>query len=523
MTALPPRAEWWRHGAETVWLPTADEMAEMDRRATESGAIPERALIECAGREVARLVQARWPEGTIVALAGSGHNGADALVALRCLRAWGRPVRAVRCGSSVPEPDVLAGWEIGLEEPGEVGAALASASVALDGILGTGVRGAPREAQARIIETADASGVPIVAVDAPSGVDPTTGEVPGASVRAALTVALGWPKVGLLRFPARRHCGDLVAVEIGFPPADPRPGARAITAAWVRSAMLPGRSADAHKGRAGYLALVAGQEGMAGAAVLAARAAVRGGAGIVRVLSDPANREILQSAVPEVLFVGWDDAGAVDESVAWAHAVALGPGLGRGPGRRRLVERILEVREGRAALLDADALNLWEGEADALAGRLGGNALVTPHPGELARLLETSVGEIVSDPPSRAREAARRLGCAVLLKGAPSLVAVEGEALRVATEVTPAFATGGVGDVLTGLAGAYLAGGAAPADAAAAALLVSGLAAAAAPEPVGHAASDLPERIPGVRREVGAPFASRWGGVLFASPAPPEG
>lgn len=522
MTPLPPRDEWWRHAAETVWLPTADEMAELDRRATGSGAIPERALIECAGREVARLVQASWPEGPVVALAGSGHNGADALVALRCLRAWGRPVRAVRCGGSAPQPDVLRGWEIELEAPEATESDLAGASVALDGILGTGVRGAPREAQARIIETANRSGVPIVAVDGPSGADPTTGAVPGACVRASLSVCLGWPKLGLLRFPARRYCGDLVAVEIGFPPAHPRPGARAITAAWVRSAMLPGRGADAHKGKAGYLTLVAGQAGMAGAAVLAGRAAVRGGAGIVRIVSDPANREILQSTVPEALFVPWDDPEAVAESVEWAHAVALGPGLGRGEDRGHLAEEVLERRGARPAVLDADALNLWAGRADALAERLRGPALFTPHPGELARLLDASVEGIIDDPPGRARDAAGRFGCAVLLKGAPSIVAVEGEPLRVATAATPAFATGGVGDVLTGLSGAYLAAGAAPADAGAAGLLISGLAAAAAPEPVGHAASDLPERIPEARREVEARFASTWAGVLFAAPAPPE-
>lgn len=521
MTGLPPSAEWWRHAAETVWLSTADEMAELDRRATSSGAIPERALIESAGREVARLVQARWPAGPVVALAGSGHNGADALVALRCLKAWGRPVRAVACGTGPPEPDVLAGWDIPLEETGDLPEALERAAVLIDGILGTGVAGPARAPQAAAIRKANVSGLPIVAVDGPSGADFTTGGVPGECVRAALTVSLGWPKLGLLRHPARGLCGDIVAVEIGFPPPEAPLGARAITAPWVRRAMLRPRPLDAHKGKAGYLALVAGQAGMAGAAVLAARAAVRGGAGIVRVVSDPRNREILQSSVPEALFIPWDEAAAVRESVAWCHAVALGPGLGRGPERRALAERVLAEREGRPALVDADGLNLWAGETEELARLLGGHALLTPHPGELARLLEVSVSDVLADPPARAREAADRLRCTVLLKGSPSLVAREGEPLRVSTTHTPALATGGTGDVLTGLAGAYLAAGAEPADAGAAALFLSGLAAASAPAAIGHAASDLPDRIPAFRRLVEAPFASTWGGVLFASPAEP--
>lgn len=516
---FPPISEWWRYGAKTVWLPTGEEMADWDRQATSSGCIPERGLVESAGREIAHLVQARWPRGPVVAIAGSGHNGADALVALRCLSALGRPVRAVQAASRPPHPDVLQGWPIALEPIEVLEEAICDAAVLLDGILGTGISGVPREPQSGIIRAVNAADAPTVAVDGPSGVDFSTGAVPGDCVDAALTVSLGWPKLGLLRYPARSHCGDLLAVEIGFPPPAEQPGARAITAAWVREEMLPARAPDAHKGKSGYLTLIVGQAGMAGAAVLAARAAVRGGAGIVRVVSDPANREILQSSVPEALFVSWDDSRAVTESVEWCHAVAMGPGLGRSAERRTLVEGVLKSRGERPVLLDADALSLWAGEVETLTGLLGGEALLTPHPGELASLLSTSVPEVVANPTSWARDAASRLGCTVVLKGAPSVVAQAGIPLRVSTVTTAALATGGTGDVLTGLAGAYLAAGAPPADAAAAALLISGLAAAAAPEAVGHSASDLPERIPAFRRQVEAPFSPAWGGVVFASPA----
>lgn len=428
-------------------------------------------------------------------------------------------MRALRSADRPPHPDVLQGWDILLEEPDTIGSLLSEAAVLIDGVLGTGISGPPREPQAGVIRAVNATDVPTVAVDGPSGVDFTTGHIPGDCVKATLTVALGWPKLGLLRYPARSFCGDLVAVEIGFPPPEQPLGARAITASWVREKMLRSRAPDAHKGRSGYLTIVAGQAGMAGAAVLAARSAVRGGAGIVRVMSDPANREILQSSVPEALFVSWDDARAVRESVEWCHAVAVGPGLGRGAERRTLVEELLQGLGEKPVLLDADALSLWSGEAEELARLLGVGALLTPHPGELARLLGTTVPDVLADPMTRAREAASLFGCTVLLKGSPSVVALAGMPLRVSTLTTPALATGGTGDVLTGLAGAYLAAGASPPDAAAAALLISGLAAAAAPEAVGHSAADLPDRIPAVRRQVEALFPSTWGGVLFASPA----
>ncbi|MFQ5690244.1 MAG: NAD(P)H-hydrate dehydratase [Gemmatimonadota bacterium] len=533
MTGFPPVEDWWRLASAAVWLPTSREMAALDRKAVSSGAICERALIENAGREVAKLLHARWPEGPVLALAGSGHNGADALVALRCLHAWGRRVRAVRCGSRAPAPDVLAGWDLSLEDPGSLSEHLSDSAVVIDGLLGTGLEAAPREPTAALISQVNASGLPIVAVDGPSGADFTTGRVPGACVRASLTVSLGWPNLGLLQFPARRYCGDLLAVEIGFPPDRDEAGseeirgapaaARAITARWVAESMLPRRTSEAHKGRAGYLTLVAGQEGMAGAAVLASRAAVRGGVGILRVVSDPANREILQGAVPEAIFVPWDDSSAVAESVAWAHAVVAGPGMGRGPARRALVERILECRGARPALLDADALNAWEGAPEELAKAVGGKALLTPHPGELARLIESPIQSIQADRTAAARQAAVNLGCTVLLKGAPSLVAEEGHILRVATVLTPALAAGGTGDVLSGLAGAYLAAGSSPLDAASAALLISGLAALSAPGAIGHSSADLPESIPRVRAELDRLVQRPSISVLFASPCEVDG
>lgn len=506
--------EAWAAAAETVWLPTAEEMGDLDREAVASGVTTERTLIEAAGREVARRVQAHWPDGPVVAVAGRGHNGADALVALRTLRAWGRDVRAVLASARPPDPDVLIGCDIPLRTPDDLAEACVGASVILDGVLGTGVKGAPREPQASLIQTLNRFDVPVAAVDGPSGADFSTGAVAGECVRASLTVSLGWPNVGLLRHPAREYCGRIECVEIGFPPPSAPFGARAITGRWVARTLID-REATAHKGRAGYLVLLAGQSGMAGAAVLGARAALRGGVGILKVVGDPANREIVQRSCPGAIYVSWeshhDMAGAVD----WSGALAVGPGLGRSD-RRELVEQVLGSRGSRPVVVDADGLSVFADDMDRLAGLLRTSDVVTPHPGELAVLTGSPLEEILADPPAAASAAAEALGCAVLLKGAPSWIAETGQPLRVSTTGGPAVASGGTGDVVTGLIGAYLAAGMSGADAAAAALWLTGVAAGSSPEPAGHLASDIPDRLPGVRARL-AKMGPPHGPVLFVS------
>jgi NAD(P)H-hydrate epimerase len=318
--------------------------------------------------------------------------------------------------------------------------------------------------------------------------------------------------------------GRIEAVEIGFPPIEARGdasrGARVITARWVRD-MLRARPADAHKGTSGYLLLAAGTRGMAGAAVLAGRAAYRAGAGIVRVLGDPANREIIQQAVPGAVFESWDEGGDADanrdvaDGTAWAHALAIGPGLGGEPAARALVERLLGERGDRPVVLDADGLNAFAGRPDALAALVGPSDVLTPHPGELARLVDGQIPDVKADPAGAARAAADRFGCVVVLKGTPTLVAVPGEPLRLAVTGGPAMAVGGTGDVLTGAIGAGLAGGAGAADAATVALLLTGLAAEFARRgDVGLVAEDIPDAIPAAREEV-ATLGPRPTGALF--------
>jgi len=523
------RHEAWQECGTEIWAPSASEMAAVDREAVERGLTSERSLIEAAGRELAHRVAGSWPEGPVCALVGSGHNGADTMVALRTLAAWGRDVRAVQGGSRPPKPEVRAGWPIEFETPASFAAASPTGGVLIDGLLGTGASGAPRPPQAALIERANSLGLPIVAADLPSGVDATTGAVPGACIRADLTVCFGWPKLGLLRYPARGFAGKIEAVEIGFPPLGAPLGARVITGRWVRDLLRP-RRPDGHKGTSGYLLLAAGSRGMAGAAVLASRSAYRTGAGIVRVLGDPDNRDIVQRAVPGAVYVPWKvadeeaDAGGVAEQVAWAHALAIGPGLGRAPDRRALLDELLELRGGRPVVIDADGLNLYAAQPAALADRLVPADVITPHPGEFERLLGRPTSD---DPPSDARAAAERFGCVVVLKGNPTVAASPAGAVRVAVTGGPALAVGGTGDVLTGAVGAALAAGYEALDAATIALLLTGLAAGRTGfGDVGMVAEDIPEAIPEVRDAVEALGSMPAGAVRFvmsAGPRLPEG
>lgn len=508
---MTDKSETWDRSAVEVWATTGPEMAEIDRRATASGAVQERTLIEAAGREIAGRVSSQFPFGPVCVLVGSGHNGADGVSAGRTLVSWGRQVRFVQAGRRSPLPDASSGWPIVLEPADSFLSHPPTEGIVLDGILGTGASGAPRPDQTTLIEAANQLDLPIVSIDGPSGADMTSGAVDGACIRARLTLCLGWPKVGLLREPARSRCGRIEALEIGFPPIDPVPDARLITARWVRTMLQP-READAHKGTSGYVLLAAGDRGMAGASILAARAAYRAGAGIVRVVGHADNREIIQTGVPGAVFEPWG--GDLSAAVSWAHALTIGPGMGRGEGRRELVESLLSNRGSRPAIVDADGLNAFEGELETLSTLLSESDVITPHAGEMARLSGRQIPEIVANPSLVARQVAEGLGCTVVLKGAPTIVVSPDGPVRIATTGGPALAVGGTGDVLSGVIGALLAAGYPAADAASIALLLAG---SVAPTDVGLVAEDIPDRLPQTRRAVDSLGPRTPGSLIFVS------
>jgi NAD(P)H-hydrate epimerase len=414
--------------------------------------------MESAGRAIAMVVQHLYPTGRVVGAVGSGHNGGDAYIALRSLHSWGRDVVAVQAGSQAPDNSLTHRWDVPLRSADSAELAFGSADVILDGILGTGTNGAPSEKATRLIEAMNAANAVRVAVDGPSGIDFSSGIIPGACFNADLTVTLGYPKTGLLFQPGRSHCGRIVACEIGFQPvANEDVSAFVLTPDWARE-LRPGRAPEAHKGDAGYLLIAAGRSGMSGAAVLAARGALAMGAGIVRIASDADNRTICQTTVPEAIFVDIDDDEEMEEAAQWAHAVVVGPGLGRDKLAQQRFGRVLTSTGSLPVLIDADGLNLFAGRAGVLTEMARNRPVaITPHPGEMARLVDQSIDAIRSDPVAVAARAAEQLRCAVLLKGAPSVIALSHEPVLVSSATSSAAASGGSGDVLSGACGAMLA------------------------------------------------------------------
>lgn len=505
------------YGAHSVPAVTAEEAAAMDRSAREGGGVPERVLMENAGRAAAAVLQRLFPRGRVAVVAGSGNNGGDALVVARVLHGWGREVSIVSVGSRAPDAALLHGHPLTIEPAASLESALLGADIVVDGVLGTGLAGPARGAAAEAIELMGRAGRPVLALDLPSGLHGSSPRVEGPAVRAAATVSFGWPKVGLMMQPARTHCGRMIVVEIGFPPAG-AVAAELITPLLAAN-RLPARAPDAHKGTSGRLLILAGREGMAGAAALAGLAARRAGAGLVRLASVPENRVILQGLIPEATFVARGALSADDG--AMAHALVAGPGMGADDQASAVLDHALELTGEGPVLLDADAVTIFAGREGALRRLATSRPIViTPHAGEMARLLGRPAEQIAADPLSAAREAAAAFGCIVLLKGQPSVIAAPDEPVLINTAGSSDTASAGMGDQLAGVIGALLAAGVAARDAAAAGLFFSSRAAdlcvlgrSLGPRDVANA---LPRAFahPGARRSpLGLPF------VTFDQPA----
>jgi NAD(P)H-hydrate epimerase len=449
MPTRPDAAPTPFHARGRIPVLTADEMRAWDRHAIDQAGVPERALMENAGRAVAAVIQRLHPEGRVLVACGSGNNGGDGLVAARTLRAWGRDARVLAAGSRPPDGSLAHGWELEMVEIGDLDSAVASADVLVDALLGTGSTGAPRDPYDRVIRALNAAGRPIVAVDGPSGIDFTTGAAAGEVVHADVTVTFGAPKRGLLLFPGRQHAGRILCVEIGFdPPVEA--GAELITHGWAMD-HLPSVAPNAHKGQLGRVVIVAGRAGMAGASVLAGMGVLRAGAGMAVLVAPEANRAILQTAVPEALY---EDRASVDDDVfARADAIVAGPGMGTDAEALALLRKLASAADC-PLLFDADATTLLS-ENPELRDEIRQPLLLTPHPGEAGRLLGRSAADVTADPFAAAAELAEKYDCAVLLKGAPSLVAAGREPTLVSVGGHSGIATGGMGDTLSGVTGAF--------------------------------------------------------------------
>lgn len=484
-----------------------DELGASDRYAINECEIPGIDLMERAGAALARVAEATLPAGPIAVLCGTGNNGGDGFIAARLLRERGRDIRVVltREASAARGDAALALRRLGPDAVvgiDRLQEALRGATGAIDALLGTGAVGAPQGSVAEAIEALHAAGLPVVACDLPTGIDAATGEVPGPAIHATATVTFHRPSPGHRIHPAKAHVGALHTVDIGIPAGAtiaPRHGA-------IRDAVveaLPARGPASHKYAAGAVVVIAGSPQYPGAAVLAVRGAQRAGAGYVTAVVGAPAVELVRQHSPEAIVRPWPAAGAdpalVELLERRADAVVLGPGMS-GPEAEPLIADALAAE--RPTVLDADGLAPFAGAPERL--RRTAPLILTPHAGELGRLLGRDAREISAHRLASVREAAQCTGAIVVLKGDDTLIAAPDGRVIVNDLAAPALATAGTGDVLAGAIGALLAAGAEPLVAAAGGVRLHAHAGRAAAAAIGSTdgvvAFDVAEHLPAARR-----------------------
>ena len=514
---------------------TSKQMKELDRKAIADFGIAGDVLMDRAGHGVAETVQflariAGCDNPLIQLIAGRGNNGGDAFVAARYLKERGYEVEVwlaaeagAATGDALKHLSKLKAAKITLHElptkgewDDEASASDLSGCILVDGILGTGLSGPARGPAAGAISyiNALASRNLVVAIDVPSGLNSDTGKAEGDVVVADITATMGLPKRGLLEPEAIEYVGTVEVVDIGLPPEltdRAQSDMEMITAADLRE-ILGRRPRNAHKGMFGHVLIIGGAPGYAGAVALAAEAAARSGAGLVTVLVPATVAPVVAGMIPEAMVHGGaqTEAGslAADCLAKWGRrlgdfsAVLMGPGMTTHEDTRVLVEQVLA--ESRApVIVDADALNVCAGRLDILQ-KASGPIVLTPHPGEMARLMGSQVQDIQSDRFNAARRVAEQTSAVTVLKGAGTVVAAKGRLLNVNLTGNPGMASGGMGDVLSGLIAGLAAQGVAPFDAARAGVYLHGRAGdnvAWRTSQAGMIAGDVLDELPSVFRE----------------------
>jgi ADP-dependent NAD(P)H-hydrate dehydratase / NAD(P)H-hydrate epimerase len=494
-----------------VWLSPlydAEGMQAIDRWAIEDVGVPSLELMEAAGRAVAEAVGELAPGGPVRVVCGKGNNAGDGLVAARYLAEAGFEVEALLLW---PADELSGDAAVNLERfaaeqtGGDLGSRLAGSGVVVDAIFGTGFAGEPREPALGAIAAIGACGAPVVACDVASGIDASSGEVAGAAVEADLTVSFHAAKVGHRVAPGKWHTGELRVAPIGIPDGAPaEPVAGTIDAAVL--GLAPRRGARSTKFSSGQVTIAGGSRGLTGAVQMSSLAAIRAGAGYATVAVPADLEQIFEQGRPEVMSVGCPGGDGclapgstklLLRAFERAAAGVLGPGLGRDPGSVELARDVLGSI-GSPLVLDADGLNAFAGELDRIAVREAPTVL-TPHAGELGRLLGRTSEQAAEHRLAAAKEAARAAGAVVVLKGDDTIV-TDGERVAVNTLSAPALATAGTGDVLSGIVAALLARGLEPFAAACAAVLAHARAGRDAAERIGTAesvvAGDVIDSIP---------------------------
>lgn len=504
---------------------TAAEMQAMDHDTIEAFGIPGRVLMENAGRGATycflKRIYAMGP-GRVGVVAGRGNNGGDGFVMARYLAERGIEVEIFLLsaqervqGDAAANLRLLPTLNVPVIQIPDAQAFEAQKRHMqhirywIDGIFGTGLNSDVRGYFKAVIEFINSTGRPVFAVDIPSGLHADTGQVGGVCIQAAATATFGYAKVGHLVHPGAGFCGSVDIIDIGIPSliAQAVPERQSmITGPMVRD-LLPQRPADTHKGHTGHVLVVAASTGKTGAAVMTSMSALRAGAGLVTLGIPESLNAILETHVIEAMTLPLPDDGrgtltaeafdTIDLEMAKKSCLALGPGIGTAPGTRRLVHRL--VNESKLPMvIDADGLNNLVGHLDLLASRQAPTVL-TPHPGEMARLLQTGPADIQKDRLSAARSLARQTNACVILKGARTLVSDPAGHVWINTTGNAGMASGGMGDVLTGaVAGCLAQEGSAPPQAALVAVFLHGLAAdiLSADRPHGYLAAEVMDALP---------------------------
>ena len=509
---------------------TAEQMREADRRTIDELGIPGVVLMENAGRAVVSELLQRYQHlapGPVLILCGKGNNGGDGLVVARTLLQHGWQVTTVLLadeaavgGDARLYLDILQRLGPQLEFAADLTgvesilARFPQPALIVDALFGTGLSSSISGLHAFVIAWMNRSLAPKIAIDIPSGLDATSGAILGSAVCADLTVTLAAAKLGQIIYPGVACCGELVVAEIGIPQAllDELAAGILLDDNEVRQ-LLPLRPEAGHKGTFGHLLLVAGSRGKSGAAVLAAEAALRAGAGLVTVAAPASLQTTLAIKLTEAMTAPLDEVDGALAGAALAQIVALwqdkkvlalGPGLGRSAVTAALVRQVIQDCP-LPLVLDADALFALAGHGGVLAARPVGTTILTPHPGEMAYLLGVSIAEIEADRVGTARRFAEEHGVVLVLKGARTIIAAPDGGILINPTGHAGMATGGMGDLLTGIIAALLCQGAPPLAAAAAAVWLHGRSGDRLRPRIGDAgllASDLLAEIPGARGEV---------------------
>lgn len=502
---------------------TAEAMRKAERMAMDEYGIPGRLLMETAGRACADVILEEFGVGSglrAVVVAGRGNNGGDGYVIARCLRRIGWDVKVF----VLAEREAIGGDALDnlrliepsdvlfLPAPGEFmphESDFRSATVIVDALFGIGLKKDVSGAHAEVVRLINSAGRPVVAVDIPSGIDASTGRVLGVAVEAAITVTFAFGKLGHVLYPGREHTGKLIIADIGLP-AEATAATEAHTfldADTVRP-LVRFRDRRGHKGDYGHCFILAGSAGKTGAAALAANSAVRTGSGLVTLAVPSSLNHILEAKTTEAMTLPLDDDGtgylgernreAILQALQGKDALALGPGISREPDTFALV-RMLVQECSLPMVVDADGLNAIAEDVSILLEKKSPTIVLTPHPGEMSRLAGLSIAEVENDRIATAKDFATRYGVFLVLKGAGTVIASPDGDIAVNGSGNPGMASGGMGDVLTGIIVSLLGQRYPAVEATRLGVFIHGLAAdlvAAEKGEIGISATDVQERLP---------------------------